>query len=103
MSHHAEAMTAAGLRSASREEPLQLEAAQPIDARRHRLHANARLHAHASAKFNHALALRKREYLGTMHAYIFCRLHDVMVRECEALGDSAQDWNWPTAVSDDDY
>ena len=95
MGHHAEAMTAAGLRSASREEPLQLEAPQPIHARRQRLDAHARL-------FNHVLALRKRECLGKMNPYIFCTLHDVMMRQrqyetlqYEARGDSAE--------SDDDY
>lgn len=105
MGHHAEAMTAAGLRSASREESLHgndasvqllevefkvdtVEAAQPIHARRQRLDAHARL-------FNHVLALRKRECLGKMNTYIFCTLHDVLMREYAARGDSAE--------SDDDY
>ena len=95
MDHHAEAMAAAGLRSASHdgESQLETEAAQPIYARRRRRAS------HASAKFNHVLALRKRECLGTMNPYIFCRLYDVMTRECRAR---AQD-DWPTALSDDDY
>ena len=65
-----------------------VEAAQPIHARRQRLDAHARL-------FNHVLALRKRECLGKMNTYIFCTLHDVLMREYAARGDSAE--------SDDDY